>query len=201
MKTSSAAKIIATSVTITERNKMKVFTHSAIVLFVHASFFGCMSQLPSASPGTVVVSLANDEEKVRATVSDFVVAWNQNDVNEMHDLVSTDALWILRNGNVWRGKAEVQKFYAMVRRIPTDVLEIEKLEVRSMSAQVALATARMKYNLDGTEFYTRDSFVFDKGNGSWKIAHFHSTMIEPAIVKSDRPDFGGSSDAVKPPRP
>lgn len=180
---------------------MKVFTHPAIVLFAYASYFGCMSQLPSASPGTGVVTLANDEEKVRATVAEFVDAWNHNDVNEMHDLVSTDALWILRNGNVWRGKAEVKKFYAMVRRSPTDVLEIEKLEVRSMSAQVALATARMKYNLDGTEFYTRDSFVFDKGNGSWTIAHFHSTMIEPAVVKNDRPDFGGSSDAIKPSRP
>ena len=104
-------------------------------------------------------------------------------------------------GNVWRGKAEVKKFYATVRRIPTDVLAIEKLEVRSISAQVALATARMKYNLDGTEFHTRDSFVFDKQSGSWKIAHFHTTVIEPSVVKNDRPDFGAASDAVKPPSP
>ncbi len=180
---------------------MKIFTHPSIVLFAYASFFGCMSQLPSASPGTSVVSLANDDENVQATVSQSVDAWNHNDVNKMHDLVSTDALWILRNGNVWRGKAEVKKFYAMVRRIPTDSLAIEKLEVRSMSAQVALATARMKYNLDGTEFHTRDSFVFDKQSGSWKIAHFHSTVIEPTIVENGRPDFGRSSDAVKPPRP
>lgn len=196
-----AVKSIAAFVTTIERNKMKVFTYLAIFVSTHVSIFGWISQLPNASPGTVVVSVANDEEKVRATVAEFVDAWNHNDVNEMHDLVSTDALWILRNGNVWRGKAEVRKFYAMVRRIPTDALEIEKLEVRSISAQVALATARMKYNLDGTEFYTRDSFVFDNGSGSWKIAHFHSTIIEPAIVKNDRSDFGGSGDAVKPPRP
>jgi uncharacterized protein (TIGR02246 family) len=180
---------------------MKIFTSPSIVLFVYTCLLGCMFQLPNASPGTSVVSLANDDENVRAKVAEFVDAWNHNDLNEMHDLVSTDALWILRNGNVWRGNAEVKKFYAMVRRSPSDVLEIEKLEVRSMTPQVALATARMKYNLDGTEFYTRESFVFDKGNGSWKIAHFHSTMIEPAIVKNDRPDFGRSSDEVKPPRP
>jgi uncharacterized protein (TIGR02246 family) len=180
---------------------MKVFAHPSIVLFAYASFFGWMSQLPSASQGTSVASLADDDEKVQAKVAEFVDAWNHNDVDEMHDLVSTDALWILRNGNVWRGKAEVKKFYAMVRRIPTDVLAIEKLEVRSISAQVALATARMKYNLDGTEFHTRDSFVFDKQSGSWKIAHFHSTVIEPSIVKNDRPDFGAASDAVKPPGP
>ena len=180
---------------------MKVFTHSVIVLLAHASFFGWMFQLPTASPGTVVVSFANDDEKVRATVSDFVDAWNRNDVNAMHDLVSTDALWILRNGNVWRGNAEIKKFYAMVRRIPTDALEMEKLEVRSMSAQLALATARMKYTLDSTEFYTRESFLLDKGSGSWKIAHYHSTLIEPAIVKNDRSDFGASSDAVKSPGP
>jgi uncharacterized protein (TIGR02246 family) len=180
---------------------MKIFTHPSIVLFAYAGFFGCICQLPSASPATCVVSLANDDENVRAKVADFVDAWNHNDVNEMHDLVSTDALWILRNGNVWRGKAEVKKFYSMVHRSPTDVLEIEKLEVRSMTPLVALATARMKYNLDGTEFHTRDSFVFDRGNGSWQIAHFHSTVIEPAIVENDRPDFGRSSDAVKPPCP
>ncbi|MFN7730489.1 MAG: YybH family protein [Pirellula sp.] len=180
---------------------MKIFTHPSIVLFVYASFLGCMSQLPSASPETSVVSLANDNESVQATVAQFVDAWNHNDVNEMHDLASTDSLWILRNGNVWRGKAEVKKFYAMVRRIPTDNLAIEKLEVRSMSAQVALATARMKYNLDGTEFHTRDSFVFGKQSGSWKIAHFQSTVIEPAIVKNDRPDFGAASDTDKTPSP
>ena len=180
---------------------MKIFMHPSIVLFAYASVFGCMSQLPSDSPGTSVVSLAKDDENVRAKVAEFVDAWNHNDVNAMHDLVSTDALWILRNGNVWRGKTEVKKFYAMVRRSPTDVLKIEKLEVRSMTPLVALATARMKYNLDGTEFHTRDSFVFNKGNGSWQIAHFHSTMIEPTIVKNDRPDFGRSSDAVNPPRP
>ena len=127
---------------------------------------------------------------MRATVAEFVNTWNRHDLKGMHDLVTEDALWILRNGNVWRGKAEVYKFYGRVLRSPNDVLSTEKMEVRSLAPQVAVATVTMKDGQEGSGFHTRDSFVMAKRGGAWKIVHYQSTTMLPGMAERDRPDFG-----------
>ncbi len=120
-------------------------------------------------------------------VAEFVNIWNQPDVKVMHELFTEDALWIIRNGNVWRGKGEVYRFYDMNHGNTGSPLSTEKMEVRSLAPQVAVATATMNW---WPEFYTRDSFVMAKGGGAWKIVHYQSTEMLPGMAKRDRPDFG-----------
>ncbi len=166
---------------------MKTLTLLAVGLVAWAGLVGCTTtQPPNASAGTGVVLSPQDEAAVRATVAEFVNTWNHYDMKGLHELVTEDALWILRNGNVWRGKAEVYKFYGRVLRNPNDMLSTETMEVRSLAPQVAVATVKMK----DPDFHTRDSFVMAKRGGAWKIVHFHSTTIHPDVAKNDRPDFG-----------
>ena len=102
-------------------------------------------------------------------------------------------LWILHNGNVWRGKEEVCRFYGMgdgKGPFAKGPLSIDKMEARSLAPQVAAATATMKRGPEGSELLTRESFVMAKRGGAWKIVHFHSTELHPEIAKHDRPDFG-----------
>ena len=168
---------------------MQTLTLLAVGLVAWAGLVGCTTtQPPNASAGTGIVLSPQDEAAVRATVAEFVHTWNHDDMRGLHELLAQDVLWILRNGNVWRGKGEVYRFYGMV--VGKDPLRIEKMEVRSLSPQVAVATAKMKYGQEGSEFHTRDSFVMARRGGAWRIVHFHSTVIDPTVAEHDRPDFG-----------
>jgi uncharacterized protein (TIGR02246 family) len=173
----------------TERNKLKTLTRLTIVLLAWAGLVGCTTtQPPNASAGTGIVLSSQDETAVRAMVAEFANTWNHDDMKGMRDLLAEDVLWILSNGNVWRGKGEVYLLYGMVDG--KGPLSIEKMEVRSLAPQVAVATAKMKYGQKGSEFHTRDSFVMAKRGGAWKIVHFHSTVIHPDVAAHDRLDFG-----------
>ena len=172
---------------------MKTLALLAVALVAWAGLVGCTTtQRPNASAGTGVVLSTQDEAAVRATVAEFINIWNHPDMKGMHELFTEDALWIIRNGNVWRGKGEVYRFFDMFDRTPgspssTETMETETMEVRSLAPQVAVATAKTRW---GPELHTRDSFVMAKRAGSWKIVHFHSTTIHPDVAKHDRPDFG-----------
>jgi uncharacterized protein (TIGR02246 family) len=168
----------------------------AIPLIALAGMFGCTkTQSPVASAETDVVSSPQDETAVRATVAEFAKTWNDHDVKAMCDLVAEDVLWIVSNGNVWRGKEEVSRAYEQIARhlaanASMHPWSLELMEVRFLAPQLAVATARMRSGQVGQEFHLRNSFVMAKRGGSWKIVHFHSTTILPIIVKNDRPDFG-----------
>jgi len=169
--------------------QMKTLTLLAVALVALAGLVACTTtQRPNASAGTGITLSPHDEAAVRATVAEFVNTWNHDDMRGLHELVTEDALWILRNGNAWRGKGEVYRFYGMV--VGKDPLSIEKMEVRSLAPQVAVATVKMKFGQEGSVFHERESFVMAKRGGAWKIAHFHSTVIHPSVAEHDRPDFG-----------
>ena len=170
---------------------MKTLTLLAAALVAWAGLVGCTTTQPlNASAGTGVGLSPQDEAAVRATVAEFVNIWNQPDVKVMHELFTEDALWIIRNGNVWRGKGEVYRFYDMNHGNTGSPLSTEKMEVRSLAPQVAVATATMKFGQEDPWLHTRDSFVMAKRGGAWKIVHYQSTEMLPGMAKRDRPDFG-----------
>ena len=173
---------------------MKTLTLFAVALVAWSGLVGCTTtQPPTASAGTGVALSPQDEAAVRATVAEFVNIWNYHDRKGMHELFTEDALWIIRNGNVWRGKGEVYSQWDITHRktkppLPLgEELSTEKMEVRSIAPQVAVATATMNW---WPEFYTRDSFVMAKRGGAWKIVHYQSTEMLPGMAERDRPDFG-----------
>ena len=170
---------------------MKTLALLAVAVVAWSGLVGCTTtQPPTASAGPGVVLSPQDVAEVRAAVAEFVNIWNHDDMKGMHDLVTEDALWILRNGNVWRGKGEVYRFHDLVQRTPGSPWSIEKMEVRSLAPQVAVATVTMKFSHVGQEFHNRDSFIMAKRGGAWKIVHYQSTTMLPDMAKRDRPDFG-----------
>jgi uncharacterized protein (TIGR02246 family) len=175
---------------------MRSFTLWAIPLIALAGMFGCTkTQSPLAIAGTDVVSSPQDETAVRATVAEFAKNWNDHDVKAMCELVAEDVLWIVSNGNVWRGKEQVCQAYEQINQhlaanASMHPWSLELMEVRFLAPQLAVATARMRSGQDGQAFHSRNSFVMAGSGGAWKIVHFHSTTILPIIVKNDRPDFG-----------
>ena len=164
---------------------MKTLTLLAVALVAWAGLVGCTTtQPPNASAGTDVELSPQDEAAVRATLAEFVNIWNHPDMKVMHELFTEDALWIIRDGNVWRGKGAVYKYFDTSRRTgnpyrtPGSPLSTEKMEVRCLAPHVAVATAKTKW---GPELHTRDSFVMAKRGGAWKIVHFQSTTMHPSM--------------------
>ena len=171
---------------------MKTLTLLGVTLVALAGLVGCTTtQPPNAGAGAGIVLSPQDEAAVRAMVAEFANAWNHDDMKGMRELLAEDVLWILGNGNVWRGKEEVYRFYGIYSgKGPSNPLRIEKMEVRCLAPQVAVATAKIWHGPEISELHRLDSFVMAKSGGAWKIVHFHSTVINPDVAKHDRPDFG-----------
>lgn len=168
---------------------MKTLALLAVALVALGGLVSCTEiQPPNASSETGVVSSPPDEAAVRATVAAFANTWNDHDMKGMRELVAEDLLWILRNGNVWRGKKQVCESYASIHRgmsakHPLYPLSIEKMEVRFLAPQLAVATARMRFGQESEESHTRDTFVMANRGGAWTIVHFHSTPINTTTIK------------------
>ncbi len=134
-----------------------------------------------------------DEAAVRGLVSEFANTWNRHDMKAMHDLDTEDVHWINVSGNHWRGKATVYKGHDAIHRIlvAKSPMAVEKVEVRSIAPDVAVAVATMKFApamIPGETFpetRTRGSFVGVKRDGVWKIIHFQNTTINEEHEKID----------------
>ena len=136
---------------------------------------------------------AADESAVRAVVLEFAKTWNQHDMKAMHDLDTEDVHWINVSGNHWRGKGMVYKGHEEIHRIlfAKSTMTVEKVEVRSIGPDVAVAVATLKGSpamfLGETipETWTRGSFVAVKRDGVWKFVHFQNTIINEEHEKAD----------------
>jgi uncharacterized protein (TIGR02246 family) len=134
-----------------------------------------------------------DEAAVRGLVSEFANTWNRHDMKAMHDLDTEDVHWINVSGHHWRGKATVCKGHVAIHRIAyaKSPMAVEKVEVRSIAPDVAVAVATMKFAppmIPGEtipEMRTRGSFVGVKRDGIWKIVHFQNTTINEEHEKID----------------
>ena len=149
---------IAVFIQTNQKKQMKTLKQLSLLLVAWAGLVGCTTTQPrNASAGMGVVLSPQDEAAVRATVAEFVNTWNHHDMKgpsglssamarAMCELVTEDVLWINFIGNIWRGN-EVCGFHDLLHRTqsPQRSLSIEKMEVRSLAPQVAVATVRMKF--------------------------------------------------------
>ncbi len=135
-----------------------------------------------------------DESAVRAVVSEFASSWNRHDMLRMHELDTEDVEWINVTGNHWRGKAAVYKGHDAIHRtiFAKTEMSVESAVVRVIAPDVAVAVATMMFGpviipsgQEIPELKTRGSFVLVKHGGTWKIAHFQNTSVDPDAEKND----------------
>ena len=135
-----------------------------------------------------------DESTVRAIVSEFANTWNRHDMKTMHDLDTEDVEWINVTGNYWRGKPAVYKGHDIIHRtiFAKTSMSVKKTEVRSIAPNVAVVVATMTFGPVITptgqelpELKTRGSFTMVKREGTWRIAHFQNTVVDPDAEKND----------------
>jgi uncharacterized protein (TIGR02246 family) len=138
---------------------------------------------------------AGDDEAIRATVRTFENGWNNHNMDTMFQAFRPDADWVNVVGMWWQGLADVRLAHrAYHETIFKDTpLHIEAVQVRLVTADVAIAVVRWKKG----SFLPPDgrlrpagqdlmSLVLVKQKGRWLIAHGHNTTID-AEAQKDNP--------------
>jgi uncharacterized protein (TIGR02246 family) len=154
--------------------------------------------LDSAMTNTPQAFSAEDESAVRALVNEFSNTWNRHDMKAMHDLDTEDVEWINVVGHYWQGKPTVYKGHVAIHKgmVATTTTSVESATIRSIAPTVAIAVATMHFVPAPDPRYpwltpakSRASFTMVKRDGTWKIAHFQNTVIDPKAEHEDLPKF------------
>jgi uncharacterized protein (TIGR02246 family) len=168
-----------------------------IVLAVLAAIAlsGCTAR-DSAMTTTPRALVADDESAVRALVYEFANTWNRHDMGAMHELDTEDVEWINVVGHHWVGKATVFKGHVAIHKgmSAKTTMSVESATIRPIAPGVAVAVATMHFGPSLDPDYpwvvaakTRGSFTMVKRDGTWKIAHFQNTQIDPKAENDDLP--------------
>ncbi len=147
---------------------------------------------------------ATDQSAVRAVVFEFAKTWNRHDMQAMHELNTEAVEWINVSGNHWRGNAAVYKGHDTIHRTifaKTD-MSVEDTAIRAIAPDVAVAVATMTFGPvvipsgeELSELKTRGSFILVKHDGTWKIAHFQNTSVDPEADRNDPATWDSSLTA------
>ena len=141
---------------------------------------------------------ADDESAVRGLVNEFANTWNRHDMKAMHELDTDDVEWINVVGHHWRGKTTVTKGHVAIHKgmFAQVTMSVESVAIRSIAPTVAVAVATMHFGASPDPRYawvvaakTRGSFTMVKRDGTWKIAHFQNTVIDPKTENDDLPKW------------
>jgi uncharacterized protein (TIGR02246 family) len=156
---------------------------------------GCTAR-DSAMTTTPRALVADDESAVRALVDEFANTWNRHDMGAMHELDTEDVEWINVVGHHWVGKAIVYKGHVAIHKgmCAKTTMSVESATIRPIAPGVAVAVATMHFGPSLDPDYpwvvaakTRGSFTMVKRDGTWKIAHFQNTQIDPKAENDDLP--------------
>jgi uncharacterized protein (TIGR02246 family) len=158
---------------------------------------GCTAR-DSAMTTTPRALVADDESAVRALVDEFANTWNRHDMGAMHELDTDDVEWINVVGHHWAGKATVYKGHVAIHKgmSAKTTMSVESATIRPIAPGVAVAVATMHFGPSLDPDYpwvvaakTRGSFTMVKRDGTWKIAHFQNTQIDPKAENDDLPSW------------
>jgi uncharacterized protein (TIGR02246 family) len=171
----------------------------ALPLLAALALLLCASVHATEKSATLPTLGANDEKAVRALVDEFASAWNQHDMKALHDIDTDDVEWVNVVGHDWPGKTTVLRghtaFHKTLAR-KSHVI-VESANIRAIAPDVAVAVATMRFTplvgTDGQELgppaKTRGSFIVVKREGTWKVAHFQNTEIDPRYENDDLPNW------------
>jgi uncharacterized protein (TIGR02246 family) len=123
-----------------------------------------------------------DEEKaIRATVSEFVAAFNAGDAKKLMDLFTEDAEVVDENGEVVRGKGAIEaNFTATFAENPGIKIVIEIEALRFVTADAALERGRTITTIPGDPVPETGTYtvLYVKQNGRW---------LQSLVRDDDRP--------------
>jgi uncharacterized protein (TIGR02246 family) len=154
---------------------------------------------PSSRTFTPAVLSAGDDAVLHALVNGFADAWNHHDMKAMHDLDADDVEWVNVVGQHWRGKDTVRCGHTAIHKgmEAHTSMSVESATVHPITPDVAVVVATLHFfRTPSDPLYTgngdtktRGSFTMVKRDGTWKIAQFQNTVVDPAAEKFDLPSY------------
>ena len=167
-----------------------------------AAVLPAVAQQPSASAIPPPTLSADDANAARGLVNGFADAWNRHDMKAMHDLDTDDVEWVNVVGHHWRGKETVRKGHTAIHKgmEAKTSMSVESTSLHPITPNVVVVVATLHFfrmptdplytgNGDPMDTKTRGSFTMVKRDGSWKIAQFQNTVIDPKAEHDDLPSF------------
>ena len=118
-----------------------------------------------------------DEQAVRKVIDDFNKARRARDVKAFVSLYTEDAEIGPPDGNIMRGRAEIQKNFEQLFASMTSGADRDRIikTVRFVRPDVAVVST----TADGPGVRIFDVFVMTKEGQQWKIASRHGASVRP----------------------
>lgn len=158
------------------------FAFIAIALALLAfGFDRAAAQQTAARPNAPAAS-ASDDQAIRAAGQAYAKAYNAGDAKALAALFTADAEYTDEFGNVFKGRAEIEKLFAGIfASSPGAKLEIEPESIRMLGNNVALENGVARATpAHGNPSMTNYSAVQVKQEGHWLIASVRDTKRVPA---------------------
>ncbi len=151
--------------------RLLVRSHTLLLAGALPLLVGCSSARPARAPGQTIDAL------VRTELAASVDAWNRGDLDG-HVAVYADSATLMSSGGPVRGRerarANFARYFAANGR-PRQQLRLERVEVRPLGREHALATGRYVLSGGGVAEQTGwFSVVWARTPEGWRIIHDHS---------------------------
>jgi uncharacterized protein (TIGR02246 family) len=102
---------------------------------VAAFSFVAMSQLAAAA------DRAADEAAIHQILKDYETLWNKHDMSTFGNLFTDDAVWVNVVGQVWHGRADIQKVHQIVHEtiFKNRNMKLDDMTIRFIRPDVAVS--------------------------------------------------------------
>src|SRR5712664_3159271 len=136
-----------------------------------------------------------DEQAVAAVLAKYQDALNQSDTNAVMKLYASDGVFMPQHSPSSVGAVAVRKAYDAVFNAITLTVKFNVAEIHQIAPEWAIArtnsagTVKVKTTGGGGPEANQELFVFQKIDGTWKIARYcFSTTNPPARMRTKEPN-------------
>ncbi|QDU31755.1 SnoaL-like domain protein [Anatilimnocola aggregata] len=139
--------------------------------------------------GSVCLSLAAEADaEVKSEAEAFVKAFNQGKAEAVVELFAPEAELIDENGNLYKGKEELQKLFSgYFAKFPGATLVLDVESIRLIGSDLSMEDGtRYLSSKDEGKAQVRYATVRTKKDGKWRIASVREFYDEPAPTNSQR---------------
>ena len=125
-----------------------------------------------------LLAASGDEQAVRKVIDDFNRARRARDVKAFVALYTETAEFVSPEGEVMRGRAEIQKNFERVFPLMTSVNDFDRIVKTVGFVRPDVAVVRTITDPPGPR-NVLDVFVVTKEGQQWKIASRHGALVAP----------------------
>ena len=154
------------------------------------AFWLCMASSAHAQMAPRSSLSSKDVELLRAMVPAMAASWKAKDAKGYASQFAADAEHINAYGMWWQGRSEIAEAMTFVlhKIYPSNPIAADSVTVKGLSPGVAVVQYRWQLqpysDPDGTRYakpWGRVTQVVIKRREGWRISHFQSTFINPAV--------------------